>query len=40
MYKNYIRYGSVYGEGHCPNRNAMNARKICLHPYLFNDVWP
>lgn len=40
MYRNYLRYGNVYGEGLGQNRNMMQARKICLHPYLFEDMWP
>ena len=40
MYRNYLRFGSVYGSGHPINRNMMNPRKICLHPYLFNKMWP
>lgn len=40
LYKNYLKYGSVYGDGQKGNRNQMIPRKICLHPYLFSDIWP
>lgn len=40
MYKNFLRYGSVYGEGFPLDRHYQNARKICLHPYLFDKIWP
>lgn len=40
LYKNYLRCGSVYGSGAIMNRSQMVPRKICLHPYLFEDIWP
>lgn len=35
MYKNYLRTGNVYGREEDRDYNAMNARKISNHPYLF-----
>jgi hypothetical protein len=40
MYRNFLRYGSVHGPEGEPYRHHMIARKICLHPYLFPDIWP
>jgi len=40
MYKNYLRYGNVYGNGFGQNRHIVIPRKICLHPYLFDSMWP
>ena len=39
LYKNYLKYKSVYGPGRGAQTNSqMTARKICCHPYLFEGV--
>lgn len=36
MYRNYLKYRSVYGSGKGHESNGqMATRKICNHPYLF-----
>lgn len=39
MYKNYLKYRSVYGSRKGSESNGMMAtRKICNHPYLYPDI--
>ena len=40
MYRNFLRFKSVYGEKGPQDGHYMNARKLCLHPYLFPAVYP
>lgn len=39
MYRNFLKFHTVYGEGigYQQSRPAQ-LRKICAHPYLFSDI--
>jgi SWI/SNF-related matrix-associated actin-dependent regulator of chromatin subfamily A member 5 len=38
LYRNFLRYGNVYGDSKPSNFNIMTPRKICQHPFLFPDL--
>lgn len=39
MYRNFLKYHTVYGEGEgYQGGTHMQLRKICGHPYLFPDI--
>jgi SNF2 family DNA or RNA helicase len=38
MYRNFLRFGNVFGDAPPANYNIMIPRKLCQHPYLFPGV--
>lgn len=39
MYKNYLKYKTVYGKDYGADPNGqMATRKICNHPYLYPGI--
>ena len=38
LYRNFLRFGSVYGPSRNASYNIMTPRKICQHPFLFEDI--